>query len=397
MPNPSTLPAYPWHRACPVCTADDARSLLDNRMAPLDGLDMSYRVSRCGHCGFHFASDLPHPDTYSAYYRALSKYDVIIGSTVVSPTTNSRIRRTLELCTPYLPQNALIVDIGCGFGALLNAFREAGFPRVHGIDPALHSAFEAARLFGLRDVHVGTLPEAPARLPLAKADLLCLTGVAEHLPQLADDLALLLAQLPAQAMALIEVPSQERFLSPPCEPYGEFSLEHIQYFSTRALCDLMARSGFFPRTLSILPCQGCTDSLFGLFSRNGDGADATKMPPAADLDAYLAYSATGLDQALSRLAETTRQPFILFGAGSHTARLIPQLERLGLATGVLALVDNNPNLQGKELGGFTIQDSSLLARYPDTPVLISSFHAQNVIARQLAGRHPTILLYEAGP
>lgn len=397
MPSPATPPTYPWHRACPVCTSDDARPLLDNRMAPLDGLDMSYRVSRCGNCGFHYASDLPHPETYTSYYRALSKYDVVIGSTALSPTVNNRIRRTLELCRPYLPRNALIVDIGCGFGALLNAFREAGFPRVHGIDPAPHSAREAARLFGLRDIHVGTLQEAPARLPLAHADLLCLTGVVEHLPRLTDDLALLLAQLPAQAMALIEVPSQEHFLSPPCEPYGEFSLEHIQYFSARALCDLMAKSGFFPRTLSVLTCQGCTDSLFGLFSRNCDDADATNVPPAADLDAYLAYSATELDQALSRLAETTCQPFIMFGAGSHTARLIPQLERLGLTAGVIALVDNNPNLQGKELGGFTIQDSSLLARHPGTPVLVSSFHAQHAINRQLAGKHPTILLYEAGP
>lgn len=398
MPSPGTVPTYPWHRACPVCTADDARPLLDNRMAPLDGLDMSYRVSRCGRCGFHFASDLPHPDTYGAYYRALSKYDVVIDGAAVSPTAAVRIRKALELCMPHLPPDALIADIGCGFGALLSAFREAGFPRVHGIDPAPYAAREAARLFGLRDIHVGALLDAPTRLPLAQANLLCLTGVAEHLPHLADDLALLLAQLPARAMVLLEVPAQERFVSPPCEPYGEFSLEHIQYFSARSLRDLMAKFGFFPRTLSILPCQGCTDSLFGLFSRNGDGlAGTANMPPAADLDAYLTHSAVRLDKALASVAKATSRPFILFGAGSHTARLLPQLERLGLATGVLALVDNNPNLQGKRLGDFTIQDASLLTRHPGTPVLISSFHAQNAIARQLAGHHPAILLYEARP
>lgn len=392
MNKPKTVSTYPWHRPCPICDTDNTQLIFDNVMAPLDGLDMGYRVSQCVHCGFHFASDLPHPNTYGEYYRALSKYDVIIDGPEISPVTLTRIQRALELCAPHLPAEALIADIGCGFGALLNSFRMAGFSRLYGIDPAPYAAREADRLFGLKQIHIGTLPDAPRKIPIAEADLLCLTGVAEHLPRLADDLAILLSHIPARAMVLVEVPALERFRSPPCEPYGEFSLEHIQYFDTRSLRNLMAKFGFFPRELSILQCQGCTDSLFGLFSRE---AYACIDTPPTNIKAYLAHSAETLDQALRRIAQAAQQPFIIFGAGSHTARLLPHLERLNLTSNILAIVDNNPNLTGKKLGDFNIQDGKFLANHPSIPVLVSSFHAQNAITRQLSGHHQTILLYDS--
>lgn len=392
MNKPKTVSTYPWHRPCPICDTNSTQLIFDNFMAPLDGLDMGYRVSKCGHCGFHFASDLPYPDTYGAYYRVLSKYDVIIDGTAISSVAATRIQRALELCAPYLPAEALIADIGCGYGALLNGFRTAGFSRLYGIDPAPYAAREAARLFGLDNIHIGTLPNAPRQLPLDKADLLCLTGVAEHLPKLADDFAILLYHLPAHAMVLVEVPTLEHFHSLPCEPYGEFSLEHIQYFDTCSLQDLMAKFGFFPHEISILQCQGCTDSLFGLFSRE---AYARTNTPPMDIKAYLAHSATTLNQALLKITQAVQQPFIVFGAGSHTARLLPHLERLNLDSNILAIVDNNPNLKGKKLGNFNIQERNFLENHPGKPVLVSSFHAQNAIAHQLFGHHPIILLYDS--
>ena len=62
---------------------------------------------------------------------------------------------------------------------------------------------------------------------------------------------------------------------------------------------------------------------------------------------------------------------------------------------IVAIVDNNPNLRGKTLGNFVVQSSDYLAENPGISVLVSSFNAQEAIAQQLAGRHPTILLYDA--
>jgi SAM-dependent methyltransferase len=382
-----------WHRPCPVCGADRPQPLFDNRMARLDGLDMSYRVGHCPDCGFCYAFDLPHPATYDEYYRSLSKYDVVISDTAIPPVAAARIQKTLELCVPKLPANALIADVGCGFGALLSGFKSAGFSRLYGIDPAPGAGREAARLFGLSDVRTGSLRDANNCLPLAQADLLCLTGVAEHLPCLSEDLRHLFAQLPEHAKVLIEVPAQERFLAPPVEPFGEFSLEHIQFFSAETLSRLMAGFGFTSCSISISKLEGCTDSLFGLFSRATAGHSAP-TPSAARLDDYIAYSSAVRETALHKIASSSA-PFIIFGAGSHTARLLPQLETLGMTSRIVAIVDNNQNLQGKKLGGFIVHASDFLAENPGISVLVSSFNAQEAIARQLAGRHPTILLYDA--
>lgn len=44
-------------------------------MEAVSGLNMSYEVVCCGHCGFHFARDLPDADTFSAIYQSVSKCD----------------------------------------------------------------------------------------------------------------------------------------------------------------------------------------------------------------------------------------------------------------------------------------------------------------------------------
>lgn len=385
-------PAYPWRRPCPTCGNNAPRLVFDNRMAPLDGLDMSYRIGQCMQCGFCYAYELPLPETYEKYYRTLSKYDHPLNQLSLRPVDQARIAKTLELCLPHLSPDAQISDIGCGFGALLNAFKTVGFTRLHGIDPAPASAITAKNLLGLEHIRTGSLRDASDQLPLAETDLLCLTGVAEHLPCLSDDFSNLLQELPEHAMVFIEVPALERFLSPPAEAYGEFSLEHIQYFSIETLTELMANFGFSPQTLTLCELQGCTDSLFGLFSRHPQAVIAPA--PAMDgLDDYLNYSESTLEKGLQKIVDCGA-PFAIFGAGSHTARLLPRLEQLGLTAKILAVVDNNPNLRGKKLGNFMIQPSNFLVTLPACTVLISSFNAQGAIARELAGSHPTILLYD---
>lgn len=385
-------PTHPWHRPCPVCQADQPQPVFDNRMAPLDGLDLSYRVGQCPQCAFCYAYELPLPETYKKYYRSLSKYDQPLSQFSIRAVDQGRMAKTLELCRPHLAPDALISDIGCGFGALLSAFKAAGFSHLHGIDPAPASAITARNLLGLENIRTGSLRDAIDQLPLAETDLLCLTGVAEHLPCLSEDLGCLLQELPESATVLIEVPALERFLSPPGEAYGEFSLEHLQYFSTETLTGLMANFGFSPQALSICEFQGCTDSLFGLFSRRPQTGIVPAHAPDK-LGDYLNYSAATLENGLQKIVDRST-PFAIFGAGSHTARLLPQLEQLGLTTQILAIVDSNPNLRGKTLGDFVIQPGDFLATLPGCTVLVSSFNAQSAIARELAGRHPTLLLYD---
>jgi SAM-dependent methyltransferase len=288
-----------------------------------------------------------------------------------------------------------IADLGCGAGTLLDGFRQAGYSHLMGLDPAPDAASRARDILGLGEVKTGYFHQASDLLPIANVGLVCLTGVLEHLPEARDEMANLLAQLPPDTLVLVEVPALERFSGPNKEPFGEFSLEHIQYFSQASLIRFMASHGFSPVTMKIVDLVGATDSLFGLFSRSNatPPSDDQGQESPAPMDTYLAQSRQSLNEALARISSQVSGPFLIYGAGSHTVRLLPELTEMGLLNDIRGIVDGNPNLQGKHLASQEILPPSRLTQFHGMPILVSSYKAQDAIARTLANQHPLILMY----
>lgn len=389
----------PAHRACPCCGGTDGAAVFDNRMAPIGGLDMSYRVDRCSHCGFLYAGELPSSDCYAHYYQTLSKYDQISSANQIPAVDVVRAESTVALCARHVARDQGVADLGCGVGHLLHVFQKAGWQPLHGIDPAPSAPQRARELFGLTAVQSGLLADAAARLPMSRIGLVCLTGVLEHLWAPRDGLARLFANLKPGTYVFIEVPALERFERPPCEPFGEFSLEHIQYFSARSLQNLMHAAGATTISINLLDlAPAATDSLLGLF-RIGDETQSFVTPifDATDRDrlhAYLDNSSRNLERAIATLAASPG-PWILYGAGSHTARLLPILAERGLDRQIVNIVDCNANLHGQQLGRWTVASPDLLDAHTNTTVVISSFRAQTVIYRALSSRHsnPVLCLY----
>lgn len=387
------LPPTPAHRPCPVCQGQAALALYHNRMAAVAGFDMSYVVARCLDCGAHYAQQLPASATYRAYYDAASKYDL---ASRLSALEQMRLDAAFRLCQQQaIDSQGLVIDLGCGNAAFLAALRQAGWQRLLGLDPGPHAAVQAQRLHGLDGVRVGTLEQAGELLPLPQADLVCLLAVLEHLPELNSQLAALLQHLKPGCRLLIEVPALECFDANAGEPYGEFSLEHIQYFSSASLRQLLQRLGARVLHTELLPLPADCGSLFVLAQWDGyptaadQGApgDAWAAADAARFDAYLQGSARRWQAALARIPH---EPFVLYGAGSHSARLLSALSA-AQSERVLAVLDANPNLQGKTLGPWTVQPPTALADHPGAPVLISSYRSEHAIAAALAARYPNRL------
>lgn len=383
-------------RHCPVCGSDRTDPLYMNTLAALDGLDMSYRVARCTACGFAFADQLPSPPTYATYYQSLSKYDIAPTVAGISPADRLRCDAAVSLLRSHAGPGARIADLGCGSGSLLAALRAAGWSRLAGIDPAPGAPQIARQQFKLDCVQCGTLDQAAELLDLSGLDVVCLTGVLEHLPRLREDLAALTMATGKATHILVEVPALERFAQRPFEPYGEFSLEHIQYFSRKSLVGFFATLGFgvLATTLVDLP-PGYCDSLFALFARSP--AAAIPAAPGAESDGienYIAESETLLQAAIMRITSCPADSLVIYGAGSHSARLLPRL----LAAGdnrLAGLVDSNPNLRGKQLGPLIIKAPETLARHPEATIVVSSFRAQHAIGDMLrASRsNPVLTLY----
>lgn len=99
-------------RACPCCGGFQHTPVHDNRMAPIGGIDMSYRVAECGICGLLHADMLPPSNIYTHYYQTLSKYDQIASIAGISPVDVQRADTTIALCALHLGKDEGIADLG---------------------------------------------------------------------------------------------------------------------------------------------------------------------------------------------------------------------------------------------------------------------------------------------
>ncbi|WP_342618978.1 methyltransferase domain-containing protein [Rhodoferax sp. GW822-FHT02A01] len=378
-------------RPCPICSSTEAQPCLDNPMAAVGGFDMSYKVVRCSHCGFHYAQELPDADTFSAYYQSVSKYD---APDSVAPVDRARIDATVRFLEGRVGKSERIADLGCGYGALLGGLQAAGWQHLEGLDPAPNAAQCALKMFGVRNIHRGLMSEAHTVLDLQSVDLVCIMCVLEHLPQLRQDMAKLVSRLRPGCKILLEVPAIECFLHPDCEPFGEFSLEHIQFFDMASLANLMQSLGAKQLALELLDLpMVASGSMLGLFEWSGSipQEPTFQRSETGALQAYIEESQRQLDRALQRVPAG---PVIVYGAGSHTARLLAHLEKIP-GCEVRGIVDSNPNLEGKRMGRWTVRAPSSIHETPDTAVLVSSFRSQQAIAAHLrkTAPNPLVLLY----
>jgi SAM-dependent methyltransferase len=378
-------------RPCPICTGTTTDLCLANPMAAVGGFDMSYTVVRCSHCGFHYAQHLADVATFGAYYQSVSKYD---APESVAPVDQARIDATVNFLDGRVAKSERIADLGCGYGALLGGMQAAGWQHLQGLDPAPNAAQCALRMFGVESIQRGVISEAHTVLNLQEIDLICIMCVLEHLPQLRQDLTRLFSKLRPGCKVLLEVPAIECFLNPDSEPFGEFSLEHIQFFDTPSLRNLMLSLGAKQLALELLDLpMVASGSMLGLFEWSGSFPEHPSYECAGTntLMAYIAESQRQLDRALQRVPSG---PLIIYGAGSHTARLLVHLEKRP-GCSIQGIVDGNPNLEGKLMGRWTVRAPSSIRETPGIPVLVSSFRSQNAIAAHLqrSAANPLVLLY----
>lgn len=159
----------------------------DNSEPVAVGEDFEYRTSpdtflmvRCTQCGLVYLNPRPgieeltriYPPDYHAYDFSEEQFGFVY-----------KVRRKLEAqrllsCCQKLPENARIIDVGCGDGFHLSLLRQFGKPswQLEGIDPS-DLAAAAAQRAGLT-IHQGTIQSLD--LPKASYDLAFMIATLEH-------------------------------------------------------------------------------------------------------------------------------------------------------------------------------------------------------------------------
>jgi SAM-dependent methyltransferase len=392
-------------RACPVCGGSRRTQLFRQQFAEIESATITggYDVVVCAECGAGFADDIPDQAAFDAYYREMSKYEYHQRDGAESEYDMRRLAIIADILAPFVPRaDARILDVGCATGRLLANMRERGFANVTGLDPSPACAAAAKRLY---DIPVRTTALSHLHESGETFDVVILVGVLEHIRDLDTAMREVYDVLSPGGLVYAEVPDAYAFVDWPNAPFQDFSTEHINFFSTVSLANLMRRHGFvtrFSQQNSREQSYHTTMSnVSAVFAKEGAPADRTSLEFDADsgpaLQRYIESCRDverRIDARIAALADE-QTPLLVWGVGTHTGRLL-KTSRLPEAR-IVAFVESNARYQGKMLDGRPIIAPEDL-RTRTEPILISSRAFQNEIHQQIRDElklpNPVILLYD---
>jgi len=356
----------------------------------LNAFHAGYDVVACDGCGFAFADDVPHQSFLDEYYRAMTKKTALLErrKSCSSPEPGFLMKlheNSRDNILRHASEHDRVLDIGCYTGALLSLLRDSGMSDVHGIDPSPYAASVAAEQYNI-PVVVGSLFDD---FDLGTFDLIILSHVLEHIAELPAFLSRVHSLIKPGGAVYIEVPdAMNFFLSSDRdddfqiehhEPFLQFSVEHVNYFTARSLQNLLARYGYDPVWLE--PQTSTLAVLASVFRPIPIVADA---PGRESLEQYVADSRVALREVLAILdaIHASGEEVFVWGAGAHSQMLLAASSLASIP--IRAFVDSDPGYHGGTLDGRPVIAPEALRTLPPLPIIISSHGYQDEIAQQIA-------------
>ena len=385
-------------RPCEVCSASDQERLhRQHFLFPGLAQPIHYDVVACRACGFAYASDIPDQAALDQFYQTVEHH----LHTELPPGLARIHGDFFDFVNGHaaLDLDAPILDIGSGMGHFLSHFKRAGFQHLLGMEPSPAAARLAQEIYGLQ-IKSATVD---AFVTDQRFQLISLCGVLEHIADLRSSLAKISALLAQDGYLFLAVPDVEAFgKTPPAEPFLEFALEHINFFSAASLDNVLAANGFEKVTV-ISQHNAFYDNhyLLALYRKTDQAAARPTVDDVAadSLRSYIARSrqVLGPVEKLAEQLEASGEPVVIWGAGSLTSRLLCDT-RLG-KTHICAIVDRNRNLQGKPLLGVAISAPDSVLDHPHATVFIASTtyaeEIRNTLIEQYAWRGKIVSLASA--
>lgn len=179
------------------------------------------------------------------------------------------LRRHLDASQPALrgvidqhfPSNrqAVILDIGCGYGLLLHLLRKAGYANLIGVETSAEQV-KAAQELGLDCVKQGDLIDFLRSGAKSSFDVIVAFDVLEHLTkdELLDVLELIYSSLKPEGRLILHVPNGEAIFSGKIV-FGDFT--HQTAFTAKSVHQVASFAGF-----SQIDCYEDKPVVHGVFS-----------------------------------------------------------------------------------------------------------------------------------
>jgi SAM-dependent methyltransferase len=218
--------------SCPVCSNHDRRTIYKKARDPITG--DCFQVVECSECGM--VRTTPVPDCLDRYYPPRYRGYGPIVARVLSTLYKLRVSRWAR----RKPGGGSVLEIGCGSGLMLAAFRQCGW-RVLGLERN-----EAVAEIGRRSLGVEIVSSPVEALPHdAQFDLIIMFQVLEHI---ADPIGLLRACVKRLAPGGFLITNVPNFSSWQSKFAGAkwFHLDvprHLNHFTPQTLDATLNRAG----------------------------------------------------------------------------------------------------------------------------------------------------------
>jgi len=241
-----SLNAIKLCRVCPVCSNNKAFMLGAIKYAIFDNYPVmgDVKLVFCGKCGMVFYETPSTENDYNEYYKRHNYYHTTKSQGMGGNTSKDRNRflSYIRQVEKYdIPDNKIIVDIGCARGGLLRTLNEKEYSSLCGVD-SLDANIRQLRETNIADARTGTVTDVP--LSDASCSMVFLTHTIEHVFNLKKAMSELYRILHSDGIAYIEIPDASRFPTYSDAPLYDFFHEHINHFDKQALENLIKTNGF---------------------------------------------------------------------------------------------------------------------------------------------------------
>jgi len=334
-------------RKCPICNSSKNKVIFIQKFTD----NLVHEISHCLNCGFVFVKNSYSQKYYNNYYAKMSKYEF--------ERDHELHCKYFKFITPFVTKKDFILDIGCSTGHLLSFFKKRGYSFVLGIDPSRKCSFMAKKKFGVK-VKVIDLFNFYSK---KKFNFIIMSMVIEHIRDVKKALAKVSSLLVDEGFLFISVPDASRFYEKIDEPFGEFSIEHINFFSSNYLFILL-------KEFSCIKISSDNRNIYSIWKKN----DSLKK----SISSYIKIS-NDKQKKINNFIDTLPSGIVIWGAGSFTRKILMNKK---LKNKTSKIVDKDVNLQNKTIEGIKVFSPNIL-NLDSSPILISSFRFKNEIKNEI--------------
>lgn len=362
-------------RNCQVCGSTSKKLLFhqnfnNNVIAPMK----EYDVVSCNECGFIYAENLPSQEEFNKYYAQSSQYEFKHSDGKVSKPYLDHANKLIDFidkCSDYYKYSK-ILEIGCSTGFLLSLLKKKGYSKLMGIDPSKTCVETVKNLYSI-DAQQATISSFETE---EKFNLIILSAVLEHIVDLKESIIKISSLLKDNGFLFIEVPDASRFYQHIYTPYQQFSIEHINFFTDTSLMTLFTHKfnyEYIYKKYDTNEVNQTIDPNILFIVRKVKNANNYYI------NRYIELCAEKDNFYKNKINEilNTREKVIVWGVGTHTQRLLDDMDISKIAY----FVDSNQNYENKGLKGIVIKSPKNIKE--NIPIVIMSHSYQNEIIQQI--------------